>query len=289
MGNPRPAAGRPGRRGARHFGHDRPRVRVRAAHSRGLHRRARWCPRLGRPARGGRHVVTGVRRSRVPGPASHLHGRRPPSYRRLGAPAHSDADPGRQRLVRRTGVRRRRARPARPVRAHQRHARPVPALVPSRTRRAEHQSLDCRLRRPRSGSRRSPVSGRPSPRLVSPRSPPHGNRASHHATCSTGRGPGSDPATALAVNGIKPRSTVYVGPRLLVSRGPQDEGPISALEEVAATLGWRHHGQHQAQTEYRARSHDEDVAPASIGARSSATAKATSSTSLRRPASSGST
>ena len=47
-----------------------------------------------------------------------------------------------------------------------------------------------------------------------------------------------DPATALTIKGVKPRSTVYVGPRLLVSRGPQDDESITALEEVAATLGW---------------------------------------------------
>ena len=29
-----------------------------------------------------------------------------------------------------------------------------------------------------------------------------------------------DPGTALAVKGVRPRSTVYVGPRLIVSRHP---------------------------------------------------------------------
>ena len=48
-----------------------------------------------------------------------------------------------------------------------------------------------------------------------------------------------DPGTALAVNGIRPRSTVYVGPRLLVSRGPDDEANISTLEAVAERLQWR--------------------------------------------------
>ena len=33
-----------------------------------------------------------------------------------------------------------------------------------------------------------------------------------------------DPSTALTVKGVDPRPTVYVGPRLLVSRGPQRRG-----------------------------------------------------------------
>ena len=42
-----------------------------------------------------------------------------------------------------------------------------------------------------------------------------------------------EPGTALTVKGVKPRSTVYVGPRLLVSRGPRDEDTITALEREA--------------------------------------------------------
>ena len=47
-----------------------------------------------------------------------------------------------------------------------------------------------------------------------------------------------DPSTALSVKGVHPRSTVYVGPRLLVSRGPQDEASIATLEQTAERLGW---------------------------------------------------
>ncbi len=47
-----------------------------------------------------------------------------------------------------------------------------------------------------------------------------------------------DPSTALTVKGVTPRSTVYVGPRLLVSRGPTDEASIRTLEGVAEGLGW---------------------------------------------------
>ena len=47
-----------------------------------------------------------------------------------------------------------------------------------------------------------------------------------------------DPSTALSVKGVHPRSTVYVGPRLLVSRGPQDEAAIATLEQTAERLGW---------------------------------------------------
>ena len=82
-----------------------------------------------------------------------------------------------------------------------------------------------------------------------------------------------DPGTALTIKGVKPRSTVYVGPRLLVSRGPQDEESITALEEVAATLGWDITVS-KAQTVRRGPR--EDVVDTN-GARSSATPKATSS------------
>ena len=47
-----------------------------------------------------------------------------------------------------------------------------------------------------------------------------------------------DPGTALAVNGVRPRSTVYVGPRLIVAETPDTAEVIERLREVAETLGW---------------------------------------------------
>ena len=47
------------------------------------------------------------------------------------------------------------------------------------------------------------------------------------------------PSTALTVKGIVPRPTVYVGPRLLVSRGPRDEEAVNALGDLAGRFGWQ--------------------------------------------------
>jgi len=47
-----------------------------------------------------------------------------------------------------------------------------------------------------------------------------------------------DPGTALAVKDVRPRSTVYVGPRLLVSRTGDTATRIRQLQEVAEGLGW---------------------------------------------------
>src|SRR3978361_2070352 len=47
-----------------------------------------------------------------------------------------------------------------------------------------------------------------------------------------------DPGTALAVKGVRPRSTVYVGPRLIVSMTPAAEEVIQRLQTVADSLGW---------------------------------------------------
>src|SRR5690242_12952435 len=47
-----------------------------------------------------------------------------------------------------------------------------------------------------------------------------------------------DPGTALTVKGVRPRSTVYVGPRLIVSRTPEAAETIGRLQTVAASLGW---------------------------------------------------
>ncbi len=47
-----------------------------------------------------------------------------------------------------------------------------------------------------------------------------------------------DPGTALAVKDVRPRSTVYVGPRLLVSRSGETATRVRQLQEVAEGLGW---------------------------------------------------
>ena len=47
-----------------------------------------------------------------------------------------------------------------------------------------------------------------------------------------------DPGTALAVKGVRPRSTVYVGPRLIVSESAGHATVIERLQQVAAGLGW---------------------------------------------------
>ncbi len=48
-----------------------------------------------------------------------------------------------------------------------------------------------------------------------------------------------DPGTALTVNGVRPRSTVYVGPRLIVAMTPDAPEVISRLQTVAESLGWK--------------------------------------------------
>src|SRR5215212_3728842 len=47
-----------------------------------------------------------------------------------------------------------------------------------------------------------------------------------------------DPGTALAVKDVRPRSTVYFGPRLLVSRDGETAAHTRQLEQTAESLGW---------------------------------------------------
>ena len=47
-----------------------------------------------------------------------------------------------------------------------------------------------------------------------------------------------DPATAITVKGVTPRPTVYVGPRLVVSKAVDFEGALRVLRAVAEPLGW---------------------------------------------------
>ena len=47
-----------------------------------------------------------------------------------------------------------------------------------------------------------------------------------------------DPGTALSVRGVRPRSTVYVGPRVIVSVTPDVAEVVSRLQAVAESLGW---------------------------------------------------
>ena len=47
-----------------------------------------------------------------------------------------------------------------------------------------------------------------------------------------------DPATAITVKGVTPRPTVYVGPRLLISKSVDFDGALRVLRAVAEPLGW---------------------------------------------------
>ena len=47
-----------------------------------------------------------------------------------------------------------------------------------------------------------------------------------------------DPSTALVVKGVQPRSTVYVGPRLTISRALDFAETLDILRDVADELGW---------------------------------------------------
>ena len=63
-------------------------------------------------------------------------------------------------------------------------------------------------------------------------------RPPHSATIAAVQGRLLDPATALVVDGVVPRPTVYVGPRLLVSKSIDVESAIEVLRYVAEPLGW---------------------------------------------------
>ena len=47
-----------------------------------------------------------------------------------------------------------------------------------------------------------------------------------------------DPATALFVEGVEPRPTVYVGPRLTISKSIDIDAAMEVLRQVAERLGW---------------------------------------------------
>ena len=47
-----------------------------------------------------------------------------------------------------------------------------------------------------------------------------------------------DPATALTIKGVRPRPTVYVGPRLVISKSVDVAGAIEVLTRIARPLGW---------------------------------------------------
>ena len=47
-----------------------------------------------------------------------------------------------------------------------------------------------------------------------------------------------DPGTALAVPGVRPFSTVYVGPRLTISRLGDWQTQLGYLRQVALKFGW---------------------------------------------------
>ncbi len=47
-----------------------------------------------------------------------------------------------------------------------------------------------------------------------------------------------DPGTALTIKDVTPQSTVYVGPRLTISRSSDVPRVIAQLREVADELGW---------------------------------------------------
>ena len=47
-----------------------------------------------------------------------------------------------------------------------------------------------------------------------------------------------DPATALTIDGVRPFPTVYIGPRILISKRPGWERQLERLNAVAEGLGW---------------------------------------------------
>jgi hypothetical protein len=73
-----------------------------------------------------------------------------------------------------------------------------------------------------------------------------------------------DPGTALAVKGVRPRSTVYVGPRLIVSMTPDAAEVIQRLQTVADSLGWEATVHPDDETQPRALSDARDVVPGVI-------------------------
>src|SRR3978361_2020465 len=70
-----------------------------------------------------------------------------------------------------------------------------------------------------------------------------------------------DPGTALAVNGVRPRSTVYVGPRLIVAMTPDAPEVISNLQKVAGKLGWGPTIHTDDEEQARGLSDDREVVP----------------------------
>jgi hypothetical protein len=54
-----------------------------------------------------------------------------------------------------------------------------------------------------------------------------------------------DPATATAIPGVHPRSTAYVGPRLLVSGAVDFDTALEVLRSVADSLGWTVDSEHE--------------------------------------------
>src|ERR1700712_2176005 len=73
-----------------------------------------------------------------------------------------------------------------------------------------------------------------------------------------------DPGTALAVKGVRPRSTAYVGPRLIVSMTPDAPQVIANLKDVAATLGWEATVRTDDEAKSRALTDARDVVPGVI-------------------------
>lgn len=61
----------------------------------------------------------------------------------------------------------------------------------------------------------------------------------HRDTIATVGGRILDPATALQVDGVVPRPTVYVGDRLIISKAIDVDAATDVLQEIAERLGWR--------------------------------------------------
>src|SRR4051812_31684078 len=76
---------------------------------------------------------------------------------------------------------------------------------------------------------------RPAPRKPLDRDPTPPSRD----TLAPVQGRVLDPATAIAVDDVFPRPTVYVGPRLVISKSIDVDGALEVLRVVAGRLGWR--------------------------------------------------
>ncbi|MDE9365751.1 hypothetical protein PZ938_09055, partial [Luteipulveratus sp. YIM 133132] len=77
------------------------------------------------------------------------------------------------------------------------------------------------------------------PTFKAPRRPDHDPDLPSRKVMGGADGRILDPRSALSVAGVNPRSTAYVGPRLMLSTLADDsDGILTKLTEVADDLGW---------------------------------------------------